>query len=105
MSRSKGVVLRLTRGFGRPRPHAAFYAEPVTDPAAARNGQDPQRRVAVLTHTGRPAAVTVRFRLGLLRQGETGNEVRERVSGDLYLTHQPGDGWRVFGYDVQRGAL
>ena len=35
----------------------------MTDPAAARNGQDPQRRVAVLTHTGRPAAVTAANRL------------------------------------------
>ena len=46
-------------GLGRA---SAFYAEPVTDPAA-RNGQAPPRRVAVLTHTGRPAAVSAANRL------------------------------------------
>ena len=35
----------------------------MTDPAVARNGQDPQRRVAVLIHTGRPAAVSAANRL------------------------------------------
>jgi NAD+ kinase len=35
----------------------------VTEPTAARNGQEPPRRVAVLTHTGRPAAVSVANRL------------------------------------------
>lgn len=65
------------------------------------------RRVKIdaLAPGGRPAGVTVQFRLGLLREGETGNEVRERVSGTLFLTFRAGDGWRVFGYDVQRGAL
>ena len=35
----------------------------MTEPARARNGQDPSRRVAVLTHVGRPAAVEAANRL------------------------------------------
>jgi NAD+ kinase len=35
----------------------------VTQPTAVRNGKEPPRRVAVLTHTGRPAAVSAANRL------------------------------------------
>jgi NAD+ kinase len=35
----------------------------VTSPTAVRNGKEPPRRVAVLTHTGRPAAVSAANRL------------------------------------------
>jgi NAD+ kinase len=35
----------------------------VTTPTAVRNGQEPPRRVAVITHTGRPAAVSAANRL------------------------------------------
>ena len=43
----------------------------VTDPAAQRNGRAGPRRVAILTHTGRPAAVSAANRLveGLHRAG------------------------------------
>ncbi len=65
------------------------------------------RRVTIdaLAVRGRVSAVTVKFRLGLARAGESGAERTERVSGHLYLTHTRADGWQVFGYDVQRGAI
>ena len=45
----------------------------VTDPAAQRNGRAGPRRVAILTHTGRPAAVSAANRLveGLHQAGQT----------------------------------
>lgn len=65
------------------------------------------RRVVidVLAEGGRASAVTVEFRLGMARAGDTGAERRERVAGHLYLTYTPGDGWQVFGFDVQRGVI
>jgi hypothetical protein len=62
-------------------------------------------QIDVLAVGGRPSAVTVQFRLGMARAGESGAELSERVSGHLYLTRDPGAGWQVFGYDVQRGVL
>lgn len=61
--------------------------------------------IDVLAVDGRASGVTVDFRLGMARAGDTGAERRERVAGHLYLTHSPGDGWQVFGYDVQRGEI
>ncbi|WP_148614787.1 hypothetical protein [Nocardioides rubriscoriae] len=61
--------------------------------------------VDVLAVAGRADAATVQFRLGMARAGESGAERRERVSGHLFLTFRKGDGWQVFGYDVQRGDL
>lgn len=61
--------------------------------------------IDVLAEGGRASAVTVAFRLGMARAGDTGAERRERVAGHLYLTYAPGDGWQVFGFDVQRGAI
>lgn len=65
------------------------------------------RRVTIdaLAVRGRVSAVTVKFRLGMARAGESGAERSERVSGHLYLTRSPADGWQVFGYDVQRGVI
>lgn len=62
-------------------------------------------RIDVLADSGRAAGVTVQFRLGMARAGDTGAEREERVSGHLYLTYVAGDGWSVFGYDVRRGDL
>ena len=48
------------RGFGRPRPRLYVNRSPTRQPPQR---QEPQRPVAVLTHTGRPAAVTAANRL------------------------------------------
>lgn len=62
-------------------------------------------KIDVLAEDGRASAVTVDFRLGMARAGDTGAERTERIMGHLYLTYEPGDGWQVFGYDVQRGEI
>lgn len=58
--------------------------------------------IDVLVHEGRPAAATVAFRLGLAMTGDV--ERNDRVRGRLLLTCT-GDQWRIFGYDVERGAV
>lgn len=59
-------------------------------------------KLDVLAHEGRPAAVTATFRLGLGLRGEI--ERTDRVRGRLLLTYTPG-GWKIFGYDVERGEV
>ena len=59
----------------------------------------------VLAARGRASAVTATFRLRMVRTGETGGVRRERVTGRLYLTREKPVGWRVFGYDVERGTV
>jgi hypothetical protein len=63
-----------------------------------------QRRVTldVLAPRGKAAGVTARF---LLRFRTTG-DVRKKVTvtGRLFLTRSAGGAWRIFGYDVARGA-
>jgi hypothetical protein len=61
--------------------------------------------IDVLAARGRAAAVTATFRLGMVRTGETGGVRRERITGRLYLTREKPAGWRVFGYDVERGTV
>jgi hypothetical protein len=62
-------------------------------------------RIDVLAAGGRASAVTAQFRLGMARAGETGAERSERVQGRLYLTYDGKDGWRVFGYEVDREVV
>lgn len=65
-------------------------------------------KIDVLAVGGRPSGVTVQFRLGQARAGESGAERLERVSGRLFLTYDgegADGGWRIFGYDVGREAL
>lgn len=61
-----------------------------------------QRRLLVdlLAVNRRPAGVTARFVVAMRLSGEV--ERTERVAGSLFLTWREG-GWKVFGYDVQRG--
>jgi len=56
-------------------------------------------RVDVLTVRKRPVAVTARFVLRMRLSGEVNRA--EEVRGRLFLTNR--EGWKVFGYDVQRG--
>jgi hypothetical protein len=57
-------------------------------------------RIDVLAVHHRAVGVTARFVLGMNLAGEVNRA--ERVAGSLFLTWQDG-GWKVFGYDVQRG--
>lgn len=57
-------------------------------------------RIDVLAVHHRAAGVTARFVLTMKLAGEVNRA--ERVAGSLFLTWR-GGGWRVFGYDVQRG--
>ncbi|HYF73125.1 MAG TPA: hypothetical protein VD864_09915, partial [Nocardioides sp.] len=55
----------------------------------------------VLAVRKRAAGVTARVQLGFRTTGDLERVVR--VEGRLYLTHTP-RGWRVFGYDMTKGA-
>jgi hypothetical protein len=57
--------------------------------------------VDVLPAGGRAAAATARFRLGFTTTGKAERSVV--VRGRLFLTPGP-HGWKVFGYDVAKGA-
>ncbi len=57
-------------------------------------------RIDVLANKGRAVGVTARFVLGLDLSGEI--DRRDRIAGRLFMSYQ-GGGWRVFGYDVDRG--
>jgi hypothetical protein len=57
-------------------------------------------RIDVLAVRRKAVGVTARFVLGMKLTGEVNRA--ERVAGSLFLTYQDG-GWKVFGYDVQRG--
>ncbi len=59
-------------------------------------------KLDVLAHEGRPAAVTATFRLGIGLSGEVDRV--DRVRGRLLLTYTAG-GWKIFGYDVERGEV
>jgi len=56
-------------------------------------------RVDVLAVRKRPVALTARFVLRMRLSGEVNRA--EEVRGRLFLTNRKG--WKVFGYDVQRG--
>ncbi|MGY2702684.1 hypothetical protein [Nocardioides sp. HB32] len=69
------------------------------------DGVTPHRsvvRIDVLAVKQHPVGVTAHVFLGF---GTTGDLEREvRVKGRLFLTHTD-DGWRVFGYDMTKGAV
>jgi hypothetical protein len=56
----------------------------------------------VLAVQGRPVGVTARVRLGFRTTGDLERTVR--VTGRLFLTRTDGQ-WKVFGYDVTKGAV
>lgn len=56
----------------------------------------------VLAVKGRPVGVTARVRLGFRTTGDLERTVR--VTGRLFLTRADGQ-WKVFGYDVTKGAV
>jgi hypothetical protein len=58
--------------------------------------------IDALAVRGRPVAVTARVRLGFRTTGELERTVR--VTGRLFLTRTDGR-WKVFGYDVTKGAV
>src|SRR3954447_11185276 len=56
----------------------------------------------VLAPQGRPAGVTARFVLRFATTGQVTKKVT--VTGRLFLTQVAGGPWRIFGYDVAKGA-
>lgn len=58
--------------------------------------------IEVLADKGRPAAVTGRFVLVLELDGQTTRT--DRIAGRLFL-RRGNDGWKIFGYEVKRGAV
>jgi hypothetical protein len=56
----------------------------------------------VLAPRGRPAGVTARVRLVFTTSGDA--KKRVSVSGRLFLARDPRGHWRIFGYDVAKGA-
>ena len=58
--------------------------------------------IDVLAVKGHPVGVTARVRLGFRTTGDLERTVR--VTGRLFLTRTDGR-WRVFGYDVTKGAV
>ncbi len=56
----------------------------------------------VLAPRGRPAGVTARFVLRFATTGQVTKKVT--VTGRLFLTQVAGGAWRIFGYDVAKGA-
>ncbi|HEY1118654.1 MAG TPA: hypothetical protein VGE43_13160, partial [Acidimicrobiales bacterium] len=58
--------------------------------------------IDVLAVKGRPVGVTARVRLGFRTTGDLERTVR--VTGRLFLTRTGGQ-WKVFGYDVTKGAV
>lgn len=69
------------------------------------DGVTPRRSVLVLdvlAVKGHPVGVTARVRLGFRTTGDLERTVR--VTGRLFLTRTDGQ-WKVFGYDVTKGAV
>jgi hypothetical protein len=69
------------------------------------DGVKPRRSVVVLdvlAARGKPSGVTARVRLGFRTTGDLQRTVR--VSGRLFLVRIDGR-WKVFGYDVTKGAV
>jgi hypothetical protein len=56
----------------------------------------------VLAPNGRPAGVTARVHLTFKTTGDA--EKKVSVSGRLFLARDPHGTWRIFGYDVAKGA-
>jgi hypothetical protein len=56
----------------------------------------------VLAPRGHAAAVTAHVRLRFATTGH--KEERVTVTGRLFLTRNPNGKWRIFGYDVSKGA-
>ena len=56
----------------------------------------------VLAPNGRPAGVTARVHLRFTTTGDVKKKVT--VSGRLFLARDPHGKWRIFGYDVAKGA-
>jgi hypothetical protein len=63
-----------------------------------------KRRVTldVLAPRGKAAGVTARFVLSFRTTGDVTKKVT--LTGRLFLTQSSGSAWRIFGYDVARGA-
>ena len=59
-------------------------------------------RLDVLAVKKRPVGITAHVYLGFGTTGDVEKEVR--VKGRLFLTHTDG-GWKVFGYDMTKGAV
>jgi len=58
--------------------------------------------IDVLAPRGRPAAATARVDLRLTTSGDVARKVE--VTGRLFLTKAQDGSWRIFGYDVSKGA-
>jgi hypothetical protein len=58
--------------------------------------------IDVLAPRGRPAAATARVDLRLTTSGDVARKVQ--VTGRLFLTKAEDGSWRIFGYDVSKGA-
>ncbi len=59
-------------------------------------------KIDVLAPHGKPAAATARVDLRFTTSGDVAKPVE--VSGRLFLTPTAGGPWRIFGYDVAKGA-
>jgi hypothetical protein len=56
----------------------------------------------VLAPRGRPAAVTARVDLQFTTSGDVTKQIE--VNGRVFLTRTDDGSWRIFGYDVSKGA-
>lgn len=94
----------FTRG-ARDRAHRDRALMSNEDIGTRIDGVRPRRSVVVvdvLAPGGRPAAVTARVSLRFTTTGDLERTVR--VQGRLFLTRVDGR-WKVFGYDVTKGAV
>lgn len=57
--------------------------------------------VYVYAQKGIAGGATARVRLRTTQQKETGELVKTRLTGSVYLTRTP-SGWKIFGYDLSR---
>lgn len=60
--------------------------------------------VYVFADSGVTGGATARVRLRLTQEKDTGELVKTRVTGAVYLTRAPG-GWKIFGYDLDREVV
>lgn len=58
----------------------------------------------VYASKGRAGGATARVRLRLTQEKDTGELVRTRLNGSVYLTRTPA-GWKIFGYDLSRTVV
>jgi hypothetical protein len=72
----------------------------------------PERRrikVSVTSARGHAVGATAGVDLRVFALNERRQRLRFHVRGDLYLTHSKTQGWKIFGYDldrwVERGAM